>query len=624
MKISNKNHFFKKSIGNGCSETVQSDPQSQVASKTESLQSSPASKGIKVYASPAVAQVTKKTSEVLANCGLNVMAKRVEQILSDSAKERFTISVVGEFSRGKSTLLNKLLDNAAALPVANLPTTAVMTCIRYASQSKMAIFNENGTRVAMMDVKPESWENLVANNFGEKQPKGSVIVGVPSQWLASNSIELIDCPGAGDLSEERTQQISATLERTDAAIICLDATAALGQTEKEFILQRILKQKTPFAMVVINKLDLVKLEDRRCVVEFVINKLKVNKMNIPVYLPDVDMSDDTYADIIGLDKIKSVIASWANAPHRQALTDLWIKARVQDVVFIAIDTLNEQKKLFDADNAKCKELICNKKNALEQLDLLWGDFEINFQNRSNCCYDQFLEKVKEYTETTVERLQFEAGHASSPDKWWKEDYPYRLKVELANMSVGLDNVISRLIATDARWFNQMLDQKFKKFVQVESTSVTEKADYVTEKSNRKIEFEDLSRQQNIARLGTTALCIASYFTPLGFMGSMGIGAGGAVLQQTFFKKKIEEQKSLLKNLIAKDVPLIVEKAITKSEERIKKLYDSILEQSAKKKELWREAQSNAIDADSKPKTADQQKKLQDNLVELEVIKEKLN
>ena len=619
MKIPNNKDFFRKPLESPCPLPSENKPQENAFTNNKEVSKSK----VKVYVSPNVLQLVKKTSELLKTCGLQTMSRKVESLISDTCKERFTVSVVGEFSRGKSTLLNKMLNGAAMLPVGNLPTTAVMTRIRYAKQAKMAVFDENGSRVAMLDIHPESWDNLVANNFGEKQPRGSVIVGIQDSWLASNSMEIIDCPGAGDLSEERTKQIAATLERTDAAVICLTATAALGMTEQEFILQRILKQKTPFSMVVINKLDLLKLEERKGIIDFVKNKLRLHKIDIPVYIPDVEMPDDTYADITGIDKIKSVIASWANAPQRQSLTDLWLKARVQDVVFMAVDTLNEQKKLYDVDNEKSQNIIRNKKTALDQLDLLWGDLEIILQTKSNDCYEQFLEKVKEYTDTTVERLQFEAAHSASPEKWWNEDYPYRLKVELANMSVGLDNVISRLITNDARWFNQMLDQKFKSFVQVKTTTVTEKEDYVAGKSDRKIAFEDLSRQQNIARLGTTALCIASYFTPLGFMGSMGIGAGGAILQQTFFKKKIEEQKMLLKESIAKDVPLIVYKATANSENRIKQLYDSILKQSEAKKALWLEAQTAAINAESKPKTEDQQKQLADYISELEAIKEQL-
>ncbi len=621
MKIINSVDFFKKPI------TEQTEPSVKevILANDGSGKNSGIKKITKPHTSGAVAMLVKETAQILEKCGLSMMSRQVERVLQDAAKERFLVSVVGEFSRGKSTFLNNLFDGATALPTGNLPTTAVMTRIRYANQPKMAVFDNQGTRVSMLDVKPESWDGLVANNFGEQQPQGSVIIGVPDHWLGRNCIEMVDCPGAGDLSEERTKQIADALKRTDGAVICISATSPLSMTEREFILQRILKRKTPFSMIVVTKLDLVDKRERNGIIKLIENTLKLNKMDIPIYIPtNVEMSDDSYGNIIGLDKIKTAVENWANDPRRQVLTDIWIKSRVLDIVYMAIDTLKEQQKLYDIDNNKYSEVIRNKKNTLDKLELFWGDIENDLLERANKCYSAFFKKVKEDTNNIIERLQFEAGHATMPEKWWNEDYPYRLKVELANMSVGLDNVISRIISTDTRWFNQVIDQRFKTFVQIDDVSVTEKGDYTSEKSSRKIEFENIRRQQNIARLGTTAICIASYFTPLGFLGSMGFGAVGATLQSKFTTKKIEEQKELLKENIAKDIPAIIDRAIGKSEGRIKAIYDSILQQSSQKKELWREAQSIAIESENEPKTKEQQIILNTNLSTLEVIKEKLN
>ena len=437
MKISNNSDFFKKPL------TSPEPQQAAVATQPQGSEvngSSPAEtrKPAIPHTSGAITVLVKQTAEALTKCGLPKMAARVEKILNDVAKERFVVAVVGEFSRGKSTFINNLLEKDIELPVGNLPTTAVMTRIRYAQKPKMAVFDDKGTRVGLMDVSQNSWDGLVANNFGEQQPKGSVIVGIPNKWLGQNSIELIDCPGAGDLSEERAQQIIDALDRADAAIINLNAAAALSMTEKEFILQRILKRKTPFSLIVVNKLDLVKKEERNSVIQYIKNVLALNKMNIPVYIPsDVEMPDETYTNIQGLDVIRKVVAGWSADPKRQALTDLWIKARVQDVVFMAIDALKEQLKLYEKDNVHAEETILRKKNELAELGLMWGGLELNMQSRANECYKSFLDKVEEYKKEITARLQYEAGHAGSPEKWWKEDYPYRLKVELANLSVGL-------------------------------------------------------------------------------------------------------------------------------------------------------------------------------------------
>lgn len=67
------------------------------------------------------------------------------------------------------------------------------------------------------------------------------------------------------------------------------------------------------------------------------------------------------------------------------------------------------------------------------------------------------------------------------------------------------------------------------------------------------------------------------------MGSMGFGAVGGVLQSKLIKKKTEEQRVLLKEAIASDIPIIVNRAIENSEDKIISLYNSILRESSKRR-----------------------------------------
>lgn len=543
-----------------------------------------------------ISALIKQTIDVLDKCGFGKMSARVNQIQNDLTRERFVISVVGEFKHGKSTFLNHLLEDAAMLPVADLPTTAILTRIRYAHQPKMAVFGDKGERKAMLDIKPESWEGLVANNFGEEQPKGSVIIGIPNAWIGKYNIELVDCPGAGDLSEERAKVIGDVLNRTDGAVIALNATAALSNSEKIFIKNRILSRKTPFTLIIVNKLDLVKKDERNKVIKYIKDVLALNKMDIPVYIPyDIEMSDATYESIIGMDKVMTAIVGWIHTPERQQLIENWAKVRISEVVTTAIETLSEQEKLLKLDDNKRLEIIASKKQALNKLELEWNDLALKLQSKSNDCYARFLEKVEEYSFDVIERLQYEASHAGSPEKWWKEDYPYRLKVELANMSVGLENVISRIVSNDAKWFNDLLNQKFRSVIQVGSIYITDKDEYRGQKSQRVLEFENLSKKQNYARIGTVVLSLA-LAPALGLLATMGVGTAGTLITSSVFKKKIEEQRTLVKEAIAKDVPAIVMQATANSEKRIQSLYDEMLDDSDKKKQAWLETQSVAIES----------------------------
>ena len=543
-----------------------------------------------------ISALIKQTTDVLDKCGFGKMSVRVGQIQNDLTRERFVVSVVGEFNHGKSTFLNHLLDDAAMLPVADLPTTAVLTRIRYAHQPKMAVFDEKGARKAMLEIHEDSWNGLVANNFGKEEPKGSVIVGIPNSWLGKHNIEIVDCPGAGDLSEERARVIGDVLNRTDGAVIALNATAALSNSEKIFIKNRILSRKTPFTLIIVNKLDLVKKDERNKLIKYIKDVLTLNEMDIPVYIPyNIEMPDSTYESIIGMDKVMAAIVSWIYTPERQQLIENWAKVRISEIVSTAIETLSEQEKLLKLDDKKRLEVIASKKQALSKLELEWNDLALKLHSKSNDCYARFLEKVEEYSFDVIERLQFEVSHAGSPEKWWKEDYPYRLKVELANMSVGLENVISRIVSSDAKWFNDILNQKFRSVIQVGSIYITDKDEYRGQKSQRVLEFENLSKKQNYARIGTVVLSLA-LAPAFGLLATMGVGTAGTLITSSVFKKKIEEQRTLVKEAIAKDVPAIIMQATANSEKRIQSLYDEMLDDSDKKKQAWLETQSVAIES----------------------------
>lgn len=617
MKLTNNNDFFQKS---GKYEEVPEIP----TPMGEMIIGSSLEPKKQFQSSAQVTNLINETVEELKKCGFPKMAERVSQIRRDTIRQRFVVSVVGEFNHGKSTFLNRLLGDVPMLPVGDLPTTAILTRIRYASKPQMVVFDEKGNKKCVLTIQPESWKGLVANNFGEEEPEGAVIMGIPDAWLGKNSIEIIDCPGAGDLSEARARVIGDVLTRSDGAIIALNATAALSNSEKLFIKNRILSRRTPFTMIIVNKLDLVKKEERNKVVKYIKDVLALEKMEIPVYIPaDIEMPDETYADIKGLDKIKEVIVSWSEDPQRQFLTDLWIKARIGEVVDMAIDSLTEQDKLLKLDDDKRKEIIAERKQSLGKLELDWNELEVQLQNKANVCYKRFLEKADEYTGEIIEKLQYEASHTNNPEKWWTEDYPYRLKMELANMSVVLENVVSKIVVSDARWFNDALNQKFKSTIRVDNISVADKDEYKEVKSKRTLEFEDLTKKQNIARIGTVGLSLVM-FPVLGIFATLGVGTAGSIITSSIFKKKVEEQKKDLKESITKDVPSIVAQATSNSEKRIIALYDEILADSQKKKEAWREAQVATIEADNLSEVQEQMNKVASSITSLQEIKNKLS
>jgi len=68
-------------------------------------------------------------------CGDERAENRARDLLSRLAADTFQLAVVGQFSRGKTTLMNALL-GGPYLPMWALPMTSVITTVRYGSRPK--------------------------------------------------------------------------------------------------------------------------------------------------------------------------------------------------------------------------------------------------------------------------------------------------------------------------------------------------------------------------------------------------------------------------------------------------------------------------------------------------------
>jgi ribosome biogenesis GTPase A len=68
--------------------------------------------------------------QLITEAGLNALLPEWQRLFVRLNEPTFSVAVAGEFSRGKSTLINRLL-GADLLPVGDLPTTALLTHVRH-------------------------------------------------------------------------------------------------------------------------------------------------------------------------------------------------------------------------------------------------------------------------------------------------------------------------------------------------------------------------------------------------------------------------------------------------------------------------------------------------------------
>ncbi len=547
-----------------------------------------------------IAKMASDAVAVLNKATLKTRADEVKDIIAEAKGQKFTVAVVGEFSRGKSTFINKLLGKNI-LPVANMPTTAMLTRIRHSDDEGITIFDAKSKVRKKLPLSAASWQNYVAADDGN-DPNGVAFVNVKSPWLKAG-IEIIDTPGAGDLEASRAKLIGDALKIGDAAIITISALMAMSMSEKTFIEERLVAKKTPFLMLIVTKLDQVEVSQRNKIVDYIKEKLNIWKFNgIKVFIPyNMEMPDDKYKDVMGMDKIVKQINSWVVSSDRKRLTMEWTALKLKSHLESTIDYAKECQCLMgESDADKRAQLLDKKNNMLVEADKIWDETKMQMLKKGEDCYDMFLNKVNDYKASLIEKMQFEISHVSNPQRWWQEDFPYKIKMEMTNLSNVTESMVSRNYTRDTAWFNSVIERNFKMGVIASNEEILDRESFTSVTAGAdNVQLADLNKSKNISRIGITALsiCAAMACTAVGAMpiiATMGIGTGGSILSETLFKKKAETQKQVIKGEVQARIPQIVDNATASSENRIKSMYSNVVKEATKQQEKWVNAQKSAI------------------------------
>ena len=166
------------------------------------------------------------------------------------ASQRLRVLVAGEAKRGKSTLVNALLDRTV-LPAGVTPLTAVPTTVRYGDDPRTEVTFADGheERHALAAL-----EDLVTErgNPGNRRGLQRVIAYVDAPVL-TDGVELVDTPGTGSVFTWDTQAAYDALETTDAAIFVLTADPPISASERDLLRRVATLSVTTF--VVLNKVD---------------------------------------------------------------------------------------------------------------------------------------------------------------------------------------------------------------------------------------------------------------------------------------------------------------------------------------------------------------------------------
>ena len=209
-------------------------------------------------AKQAVATSVRAAKQLFEALGVQEAAERCHALVVQLAEDRFNLAVVGQFKRGKSSLMNAVLGRNL-LPTGLLPLTSAITTLCYGSKERVML-NRKGFAWEQ-EVQLAQLETYITERGNPGNEKGLVEarVEMPLPFLR-RGLHFIDTPGIGSARHENTATTYAFLPQMNAVIFVTSVEAPLSEAEESFLLD--IRGQVRQLFVVVNKIDVLGDRDR--------------------------------------------------------------------------------------------------------------------------------------------------------------------------------------------------------------------------------------------------------------------------------------------------------------------------------------------------------------------------
>lgn len=177
-------------------------------------------------------------------------AREARDLAARVAEGRFFLATVGQFKRGKSTLLNALLGEPV-LPTGVAPVTSAITIIRPGRERAARVLFQDGA-TAHIGVNQLHAFVTEAGNPGNEKSVAAVELFHPAP-LVARGMCLVDTPGLGSVFEANTEATRAFVPHIDAALVVLGADPPISADELALIDD--LGREVDQLVFVLNKVD---------------------------------------------------------------------------------------------------------------------------------------------------------------------------------------------------------------------------------------------------------------------------------------------------------------------------------------------------------------------------------
>lgn len=312
--------------------------------------------------------------------------------------KKFNLVVLGFFKRGKSSLINSLI-NDEILPYSVIPLTSIVTILEYGKKNIAKVFFKDH-KSEETDIQNINNYITEKNNPDNKKNVDYVLIFKDSEIL--KKIILVDTPGIGSTFLSNTETTFSYIEKIDAAIFVLSADLPISKTEQEFLLK--LKDIIPVIVFVLNKTDLLTQTELEEILSFNKNvlkeifeeeKIKIISFSAKLALAGLKSKDNDLINKSGLNSLINEINSLVDT-QKDDILEKSINNQIQFIINKITQYLEFQSELIQKPLNELNATLENFSKSLKIIEKDRNDFDILIQGKINQLQKYVTEKLYDY------------------------------------------------------------------------------------------------------------------------------------------------------------------------------------------------------------------------------------
>lgn len=482
------------------------------------------------------------------------LPEEVTKISHKLESQCFRVAVVGEFSKGKSTLLNALLGEEIQ-PVRDIPCSGMVTVLKHGPQQRVICKYKDGREE---EISPEQYkdkasisEEAALGSFGDEIVNSEIkeiIFEHPNLELCTNGVEIIDTPGLNEQAE-RTLVTEQVLKTTDAVIFLTHAQNALTEKERELLLY-LKKELNPGKdneaarniFVLVNFADLLRREGSRKQVRekverfvknhnFIVGENRIHFISAQSALEAIlDGTENEYVKSFQ-DFTKSL--EQFLTVERGAIALQQSAAGIKQIINTGCDELSQYREILEG---KLTVSQGDKAKIFEQMAEASGrDVKIKF------LADELMEKcVEEAIESWHEWLERLGNRLIGKSYRWTSEHSHMWSQKELTKDYS-DQFVEDITQEIEDWATQKVQSILQQNMGSLNSQIDEEISAIRQEfqkfdkqlsSNLVSQFNNLAMAGNLGEIGTSGSGIAESIDDIGdggFMGGLGIGAVAAAV-----------------------------------------------------------------------------------------------